>query len=182
MAHVEDLTTTSFDHDDRFHEALSELILIIQPYSEDLYEEENYLEKRWLQIEQDPVASRLHIFREDENYIESIDGNILSGKWSIMEDSNTLILSKPSRAGTEEKTLYDLAFLNEDFFILKKHGKRKNMEMQYLLLGREGIVDGKSWEEVIDLIYERYRNNKRLITGTIIAAAFVLLYIVFRYA
>ena len=166
---------------DDFHSALEQLVSTIRPYSEDLYEIENFIDQRWLQVEPHPQNTRLHILREDGSYLLSIDGNLVTGTWSTIEDSNTLILEQPGPGTSSEKTLYDLGFLNQDFFILKKHGHRRGLEDQFLLLGREAIAQDSHWEEIIELIYQRYKNNKTLIAGTVIVIALILLYCIFRY-
>ncbi len=134
MAHIEDLSTNPIVPDDRFHEELTSLVSQIHPFSEDLYEKEYFLEQKWLQISDRDHHTRLHIFREGGDYLESIDGNILIGSWSILENSNTIILEKPRAGHNSDKNLYELAFLNEDFFILKKHGNRNGYEHQFILL------------------------------------------------
>ena len=179
MALIEDLSTDPSLPDDSFHRELTSLVSDIYPFSEDLYEKEYFLEKKWLQVSDHDYQKRLHIFRENGQYLESIDGNVLMGTWSILENSNTIIFEKPGLGQQSEKRLYELAFLNEDFFILKKHGNRTGFENQYLLLGREAIVSGLTWEEVVELIYTRYKNNKKLVRAIVLLIALIALYLVF---
>ena len=179
MAHIEDLSTDASLPDDSFHQELSSLVGDIYPFSEDLYEKEYFLEKKWLQVSDRDHQTRLHIFRETGEYLESIDGNVLMGSWSILENSNTIIFEKPGLGQHPEKRLYELAFLNEDFFILKKHGNRTGYENQFLLLGREAMVKGLAWEEVVDLIYTRFKNNKKLVRAIVLLIALIALYFVF---
>lgn len=179
MAHIEDLSTDPIVPDDRFHEELTSLVGDIHPFSEDLYEKEYFLEKKWLQVSDRDFQTRLHIFRENGDYLESIDGNVFMGSWSILEDSNTIIFEKFGIGPNSEKRLYELAFLNEDFFILKKHGNRTGYENQFLLLGREAMVRNLGWEEVVDLIYTRYKNNKKLVRAIVLLIALIALYLVF---
>jgi len=179
LAHIEDLSTDPILPDDRFHEELTALVGQIHPFSEDLYEKEYFLEKKWQQVSDRDPSTRLHIFREGGEYLESIDGNVLMGNWSILVNSNTMIFEKAGLGGSSEKRLYELAFLNEDFFILKKHGNRKGFENQFLVLGREPIVNGLHWEETLDLIGTRYKNNQKLIRTIVLAIALIILYFIF---
>jgi len=179
LAHIEDLSTDPIIPDDRFHEELTSLVSDIHPYSEDLFEKEYFLEKKWLQISDRDHQTRLHIFRGNGDYLESVDGNVFMGNWSILENSNTIIFEKPGMGQRSEKRLYELAFLNEDFFILKKHGNRSGFENQFLLLGREAIVRNLNWEEVVDLIYTRYKNNKKLVRAIVLMIALIVLYFIY---
>jgi len=179
LAHIEDLSTDTFQPEDNFHSELLSLVGDIHPFSEDLYEKEYFQEKKWLQVSDRDPHTRLHIFRVNGEYLESIDGNVFVGKWSILENSNTIIFEKPGVGQMTEKRLYELAFLNEDFFILKKHGNRIGLEDQFLLLGREALVKNLDWQAVIDLIDTRYKNNKKLVRAIVLMIALVALYLIF---
>ncbi|MBT8220787.1 MAG: hypothetical protein KJP00_13240 [Bacteroidia bacterium] len=161
---------------DDLYEELGRILAEIRPWSEDLYESEYYFEKRWLEVRNSNEAIILHIFRSDGEYLESTNGNILTGKWSILENSNTMILECPTISGKAEKTLYDLSFLNKDFFILKKHGTHKS----FLVLGRDQLVSGMNLEEVIDLISAQYSNNKSWIKVLFVIVLVVALFFLFR--
>jgi len=179
LAHIEELSTDPILPDDSFHEELLALVGDIHPFSEDLYEKEYFLEKKWLQVSDGDHHTRLHIFRENGDYLESVDGNVFMGTWSILENSNTIIFEKPGLGANQEKRLFELAFLNEDFFILKKHGNRIGHEAQFLLLGREALVHDLDWSDVVDLIYTRYKNNKKLLRAIILMIALIVLYLIF---
>jgi len=152
---------------------LDQIIPKIRPWGEDLYEQQFYLDTRWLEIRDDDEfhESVLHIFREEEEYLISIDGNITQGVWKILSKSNTFIIEKT--AVTSE--LYDLAFLNKDFFILKKHGdQRRKGGKKYFVLAREGAVRGLEWRDVMELLFNQYRNNSTYMTALIALVVVVL--------
>lgn len=155
---------------------LKEILKHIQPWSEDLYESEYFFEKRWLEVDDSSNAKILHIFRTDGEYLESVNGNILTGSWSILENSNTMILERPSKSGIVEKELYDLAFLNDDFFILKKHGAIH----RYLVMGKDQLVSDLNLEEVLSLIESRFQRNRSSLKTIFVIAIIIALYLVFR--
>ena len=130
----------------------------VVPWSEDLRETQFFLNSRWLEISdnEEVQESLLHIFLPEQKYLVSVDGDISEGKWTILDGSNTLILERNDRM----KELYNLAFLNNDFFILKKHGdqKRKNLP-NYLVLGRETVVASLTWREVMEMLFNIWRNS-----------------------
>lgn len=133
----------------------------VRPWGEDLYEQEYYLDTRWLEIRDKESfhESVLHIFRDKGEYLVSVDGNISNGKWRVLEKSNTLILDLGNRS-----ELFDLAFLNNDFFILRKHGDQaRKGNKKYFVMGRENFVQGYEWREIMELLFSRYRSNSQFI-------------------
>ena len=98
---------------------LDEVIPKVRPWGEDLREKEHYMDVRWLEINDrvDFHESVLHIFRDENEYLISIDGNIHKATWSFLKDSNTLILEKQMGAA-ETSELFDVAFMNKDFLLL----------------------------------------------------------------
>jgi len=153
---------------------LDQIIPLVKPWGEDLYETENYMNKRWLEIRDDEHfhESVLHMFREENEYMVSIDGNISTGTWEKMDNSNTLIMEFGAK-----NELYDLAFMNADFFILKKHGdQRRKGQNKYFILGKESLVKNLEWRDVMELLFNRYRNNSQfIIIVTIIVVIAVII-------
>ena len=157
---------------------LDQIIPKIKPWGEDLYEREYYLDTRWLEIRDDEQfhESVLHIFREENEYLISIDGNITLGIWEILNKSNTIIIKKTVGDSVITSELYDLAFLNSDFFILRKHGNQvRKGGKKYFVLAREGSVRGLEWRDVMELLYNQYRNNSTWIVALIAMIVVVLL-------
>lgn len=150
-------------HFETLDEYIDDVLPKIVPYSEDLYEEEYYTEKLWREVNDRDEALDIigHIFKkkdnpheikeksdaEGPNYLKSVDGNIMQGQWAIIGSNITL-----RTAANYE--LFERAFLNDDFFILKKHGD-KHLEgtPKYLVMGKESLIKGKEWREVVELLY-----------------------------
>lgn len=149
----------------------------VRPWSEDLYEKEYYIDTRWLEIRDSDSFHEdvLHIFRKDGELLISIDGNISKGRWKILSSSNSIILDVGNK-----NELYDLSFLNNDFFILSKHGdqRRKNQRV-YFVMARENFVHGLEWREIMELLFTRYRSNSQIIVVVTIIAIIVLIIIGF---
>lgn len=163
---------------------LDEVVPKVKPWGEDLREHENYMDTRWLEINDrdDFHESVLHIFRAENEYLISIDGNIHKGVWNFLKNSNTLILEKQIGGAVVTSELFDVAFMNKDFFVLRKHGDqiRKGFP-KYLLLGRENLVRGLEWREVIELIYSKYRSNTQLIVVMVFAAIVLAVVLIFTF-
>lgn len=134
---------------------------------EDLREGNFWLGKRWKEIRDDDTFHEaiLHIFMEGGEYLFSVDGNIIKGTWRQIGE-NTLIIEI---AGKSE--LFDLAFLNDDFLILKKHGdqKRKGRPGHFVLCNegtlntlRRNLPEGApeiDWRNVMELLFNVYRSD-----------------------
>ena len=145
---------------------LDDIIPNVKPWSEDLREEEFYLDTRWLEIRDtdDFLETVLHIFRPENEYLLSIDGNISKGIWRVLEKSNTLIIELGADGTVVKSELYDLAFLNKDFFILKKHGDQKRKgKRKYFVMGREAVVRNLEWREIMDKLFWNYKNNSQFL-------------------
>ncbi len=170
---------------------LDTIIPLVRPWSEDLRETEYYLGTRWLEVrdQDDFQEAVLHIFQlkdtspeadqSNGEYLHSIDGNIHVGVWRKLDRSNTLILEQAS-GGAGKSELYDLAFLNPNFFILRKHGdqKRKGFN-KYFVMGRESYIRGLEWRDVMELLFNRYRNNTQWILFVTVVVILIAIFIVF---
>ena len=108
----------------------------MKAHSEDLRERDTYIDTRWLEIsDKDDFHEKiLHIFRDENEYLYSLDGNITTGVWNVLP-KNTLIIDQMEGEEKLKSELYDLAFLNKDFFVLKKHGDQQRIgKPKYKLL------------------------------------------------
>lgn len=129
----------------------------VMPFSEDLREGHFWLGKRWKEVRDDAGfhESILHIFSGESEYLKSVDGNISRGAWRMLGGSNSLILEM---GGVSE--LYDLAFLNDHFFILKKHGDQtRKGKNKYRLFSFEATTRGLDWRQLMELLYNVYRSD-----------------------
>jgi len=133
----------------------------IKPYSEELSNQKLFVNKRWKEFrdDEDFHEAVLYIFQNDDDgsLLLSIDGNIGTGGWEVIEKSSLILESGGKKQKAE---LYDLAFLNKDFFILKKHGNQKRInKKKYLVLAAEKGNAKLDWLDLMDKMYDLYRNN-----------------------
>lgn len=167
---------------DTMDEYLDLIIPLVRPWGEDLYEQEYYLDTRWLEVRDDDSfhESVLHIFQDEGEYLHSIDGNISRGVWRILEKSNTLILDQTAGGKAVRSELFDLAFMNSDFFILRKHGdqQRKGFK-KYFVMVRESVGRNLEWRDMIELLFNQYRSNKQWITLVVVIVIIVAIVIFF---
>lgn len=137
-------------------EGISFLMHYLRPYSEGLSDYEFYLKRRWMEVRDDVEFQEavLHVFKEGGEYLHIIDGDVSSGKWE--HDLRGIILQF---AGEHE--LFELVFLNEKFFILKKHGNHdsKGYKSPYLFLASENLARSAEWPELLAIMYEYYKDN-----------------------
>lgn len=140
---------------------LEEILRKAQKWSEKLPDLEQYTERPWLEISfgSPDNSSILHLFNEGGEYLRSVNGDYIAGKWRILHNTNKLVIDK----GEERGFLYDLIFLNQDFFILEKHGPKDTFDEKYLFLIHEPLGKGLNQEEAWELFAENTRYNNRVI-------------------
>ncbi len=142
----------------------------MRPWSEDLREEQFFLSRNWLEVnDKDGMGDViLHIFNPGGEYMRITNGNVKRGSWKQLNQNNQLILD--SSAGTE---LYDLAFLDDYFFILTKHGNYyKRGGKKYFVMGLERAIAHLTWREYIEQFKESHKASNNLV---IIVAIIVLI-------
>ena len=140
---------------------LDNILPLIRPWSEDLYEEDYYMNIRFLEVRDDEHFHEtiLYIFRPKGELMVVRDGDISGARWKTLPNSNTMILDAGNRS-----ELYDLAFMNSDFFILRKHGDQARKGMRkYFVLGRESLVGRLEWRDMMELMFSLYRSNSSVI-------------------
>lgn len=100
-------------------EGIGYLMGRVRSMSDSLADSQVYVDKRWLEVRDDLdfQESVLHVFKEGGSYLRILDGDIASGSWEA--SLGGLIIKF---GGKHE--LYELVFLDLDFFILKKHGNK----------------------------------------------------------
>lgn len=151
-------------------ERLVSMLPSVRKYSEDLRETKFYLGKHWIEIsdEEDNHDVVLHIFNEEGEYIRSVDGDITSGSWRHL--GNKLVFG----AGNTEGEIYDLAFLDGDFFILQKHGNYRKFAHRYLMFVHEPLAKKMEWHQATEYLFDKYRNSN----GFFITVVILLMLIV----
>ena len=141
------------------------------------------MEKPWLEIRDDENFHEavLHFFNEEGEYLVSVDGNVYNGTWQIVEKINKVILERPF-GGAMQRELFDLAFMNSDFLILRKHGDQQSKGFsKYFVMGRENIVKNLEWRDTMEYLFNSYRNNSQIITFVIIFIIIAAIVLVFSF-
>lgn len=131
----------------------------IQAWSEDLWEEDFYVGKRWKEIRDTDTYHEqvLHLFMPGGEYMVSLDGDVSKGGWRYLQESNTFIVEYGGKS-----QLFDLVFLNNDFFILKKHGDQiRKGKLMYYVYGNERSVGQLDWRNAMEELYNIYRKNSK---------------------
>jgi hypothetical protein len=144
-----------------FDQHLDFILPKIVQYSEDIREGEHWLGKRWREVRDDEGFHEvlLHIFNPGGEYLISIDGNLMKGSWKPLQQDNSLIIEIGGRS-----ELFDLQFLNGDFFVLAKHGDQaRKGQRRYFLLAYEPITYGKhgdlDWRNLMERLFNIWREN-----------------------
>jgi hypothetical protein len=161
------------------------LLTFVRPYSEDLDEREHFLEKRWLEISDrdDDTNIVMHVFKPDFSpdgigsgemtYMRVVNGNVSMGIWSTISNTNTMLLKE---GGHFE--LFDMAFMNGDFIILKKHRNQHTpiLGSKYLVFAREGMVKTGDtvmpWLDILEILFNVYRLNSLYIAMVVLVIIF----------
>ena len=136
----------------------------VRQFSEDLREQKFYVSpggKPWMEVKDDPGFQEavLHFFNEGGEYLQSVDGNVSRGRWRLLDGTNKMIIEQGGDKGGRSE-LYELAFLNAQFFILVKHGNfQKKGRNRYFFMGFEPVVRGLKWRDCVELIFNQYRSQ-----------------------
>lgn len=144
-------------------------------FSEDLPEKQFYVGKRWREVRDDTTFQEtvLHVFQEGGVYLRILDGDIATGNWEL--SLNGLVLKF---AGRNE--LYEKAFINEDFFILRKHGDQTAKGLRkYFFMAREPLVPKREWTDLLDLLYEIYKGNSNYMIFVVLAFIIIAVMVFF---
>ena len=163
-------------------EYLDVILPAIRQHSEDLREEEFFLGKAWLEIrdQDDFHEAVLHFFNPEGEYLQSVDGNVHRGQWRYMPGTNKLMIDQVAGGSAIKSELFDLAYMDDYFFILKKHGNqvRKGMR-KYFVMGFEPATRGLEWRDVVELLFNKYRENTDLYKYVIyIAVAIIFIMVI----
>jgi hypothetical protein len=153
----------------------------VQPWSEDLREEKFYVGKRWKEIRDTDTYHEtvLHMFMPGGLYMVVIDGDISKGVWQYMAENNTFILDYGGKS-----QLFDLTFLNDDFFILQKHGDQiRKGKQKYFVYGAEGMLNKKKldWRAAMEELYNIYRNNSKFSTWVMLILLVLVAFVVLQF-
>ena len=157
---------------------LQEILPLVKPWGEDLREEEFYLEKPWLEMRDDVHFHKaiLHFFNVGGEYLRSVDGNVSSGSWRYLKAANKFLIE---HSGGSE--LFDLAFLDGQFFILDKHGDQTRLgQRKFTVFVHEPVAKKLEWRDAMELLFNKYQNNNSFyITLTAIILVIIAIIAVF---
>ena len=181
-----DNLTSSFELDlpsnlETLDEFIEFIVPKVQPWSEDLREEKFYVGKRWKEIRDTDTYHEtvLHMFMPGGEYMVVIDGDISKGIWRYMAENNTFILDYGGKS-----QLFDLSFLNGDFFILQKHGDQmRKGKQKYFVYGAEGMLNKKKldWRQAMEELYNIYRTNSKFSTWVMLLLLFIVGFVVYQF-
>ena len=153
-------------------EYLDTILPKVKKYGENA-NELGFLDTRWLEIRDEDSYHEtvLHVFTQSGDYLIINDGNITNGKWGQMIDGFQI-------AHGIENQFFEGVFLNEDFFILRKHGRQKG-KSKYRCYAREESVRGLDWRNVMELLFNIYRANSQFsiyLFGALILIVIIVVY------
>jgi len=158
---------------------LDDLLPDIKHWSEDLDEREYYTgDFPWREVrdEQDFDASILYFFKEEDEFLQSINGNVRSGQWRSLQ-SNKILIEKNQDQHIDSE-LYNLEYMNEDFMILEKPGDQRSLgKSRYLVLVREHKIADIEWRAAMHLLSEKHK--KGFFTILLVAVAMAILLILY---
>ena len=157
------------------------IVPLVQQWSEDLWEENFYINKRWKEIRDADTYHEvvLHMFMAEGEYMVVVDGDVSKGTWRYLKESNTFIVEYGGKS-----SLFDLYFLNSDFFILRKHGDQSRKGRQkYYVYGNEKSTGKLDWRNAMEKLYSIYRENSKFSIWlyVIIAVIIFIIYMTFNY-
>lgn len=123
----------------------------------------------------DTVVS-LHTFIAQTGEIRiANDGAMDSMSFKVLS-SNRVIIGESS---VRNAYLYELAFMDEDFMIFKRHGNEANIKKKYRFYCREAIGTRLTWNEALEKIVDKYRNNEFPWTIVLVVIAVALAVLVY---
>lgn len=161
-------------HFNSLDEGIDFLMGYLRRFSEDLSEPEFYLNKRWREVRDDVNFQEaiLHIFEDNGQYLRILDGDISTGSWE-----HTLGGIVIKFAGRHE--LFERVFLNEKFFILKKHGDHssKGNRSKYFFIAAEPLARSMEWTDLLVVMYEIYKSNTNymmIVVGFFVIVALIV--------
>lgn len=159
-------------------EGVSYVLGYVGDYSDGLSDADTYVGKRWKEVRDDVNFQEnvLHVFQQGGTYLRILEGDISAGTWEL--NLGGLVLKF---AGKHE--LFELAFVNDDFFILKKHGDQSSKgHKKYFFMGRENLARGKEWTDLLDILFALYKENSNYLAVVflvVVVGAIILFFSLF---
>lgn len=125
--------------------------------SQSLGDEDYFLNRQWIRMSDDigHTAVQLYIFQSGGRIFISNDGKVENGSWNVLDGTQKIIIGAGSMGGI----LYNLVFLDADFFILKRHGSLHGVKNKYLVFANERIAARMEWDQSLEMLADKYRNT-----------------------
>lgn len=161
-------------------EMIDEILPAVKQYSEgNLEDEEAPMYKiNWVKMSDEPGYNTisLHEFNAGSGEIViANDGAMTSSFFRVLTAKRVVIGDSMYR----NSFMYDLAFMDNDFLIFKRHGNPANIRnKKYLLYCSEPVGTRLTWDEALEKLVEKYRDNQMpwmliLIIVAVVAGAII---------
>ncbi|MEO0731687.1 MAG: hypothetical protein AAFZ52_02550 [Bacteroidota bacterium] len=141
---------------------IDEVLPAVKGFSEpNLGGDEPLLTKiNWVKMTDKPgdTALRLYSFLPTGEISVAEDGKMSAMSYDVDTKNTKRIIIGQSRY--RDSILYELAFLDNDFLILKRHGNSENLKKKYLFFCSEPIGTRLTWEEALEKLVGKYRDNQ----------------------
>lgn len=153
--------------------AIDSILPALQGKSQSLKDEDYFLNRQWIKVSDDIANTtvQLYIFQSGSRIFISNDGKVENGSWNVLDGTQKMIIGAGSMGGI----LYNLAFLDADFFILKRHGSLQGVKNKYLVFANERIAARMDWDQSLEMLADKYRNTN---IGFLVIALVLLLVVI----
>ena len=142
-------------------EMIDNLLPVVGRYSDASLADENaaIYKVDWVKMTDVPGVKvvSLHTFMANSGEVRiANDGKMDAMSFKVLNAKRVIVGQSIHR----EAYLYELAFMDNDFLILKRHGNEANFQSgKYLFYCREAIGTRLEWHEALEQIADKYRNN-----------------------
>jgi hypothetical protein len=158
-------------------EGIDHVMKYMHRYTEDLEEKQFYQNIRWSEIRDDEHLQEniLHVFKDNGEYLRILDGDIHTGSWE--QNLGGMIIKFAAK-----HELYEKVFLNENFFILQKHGDQSlRGQRKYFFMAKEKIATDREWENLLKLMFEVHKGNVNylFLVGVVVIIIIGIIYLSF---
>ena len=136
----------------------------------------------WVKMSDRPGATEVELYNF-QGYMQGeirvvVDGKVDARAYEVEESGNRIIIGQ---SVMRDSFLYELAFLDADFLILRRHGNAANIPERYLFFCREAIGTRLTWNEALERLVDKYRNSQfPLLAVGLVVAALIALMLYFR--
>lgn len=162
------------------HDMIEEVLPAVRKFSEPTLDAEDspLYANEWVRITDNPGDNvlKLHRFLRSGEIRIANDGAMDSSSHQIVSPGRIIIGQSLHR----DSYLYDLAFMDNDFLILARHGNDANFTNKYLFYTVEHIGTRLTWDEALEKIVAKYRNNQMpwgIVLLIVLIAAAAIIYL-----